>query len=888
MNPAKLSNGTAQNTDIEDRKRAEDALRANEQNLRLLVDSIPGLVVTTTPAGEIELLNRQVLEYFDKTPEELINWRTGDAIHPDDRPHTIAALTRSIQKGEDYEVAHRLRRADGVYRWFHARGLAVRNKEGQIVRWYYLLTDIDDRKRIEEALKQSEIKLRLILDSIPAFVLISTADHQLEFVNRRVLEYTGKAAEELTRWPTSDLVRDLVHPDDVANLLAARQLTLETGQQQSLEYRVRGADGAYRWFHGRRLPQRDAQGRIVQWLALLTDIEERKQAEDKLRRSEAYLANAQSLTRTGTWAINPADLDHIYWSREYYRIYGLDPAKDRPSRSEVLERIHPDDRAKVECTLKEAILQKTGFDVQYRLILPDGTEKRIHSVARPMIDEAGNVVEMVGTSMDVTDEYEARAALQTAFEQIKAEQAELRRMTDAVAAYIYVLRPDGTALYANQTVLDYTGLTLQDVQSEDHRGRVFHPEDVERLREERQEALARDKPFELEQRALGKDGNYRWFLVRYNPLRDDQGHIIRWYATGTDIDDRKQVEQRIRNENLALREQIDQAFMFEEIVGTSPALQSVLSSVVKVAPTDSAVLLTGETGTGKELIARAIHKRSQRAGRAFVSVNCAALAPTLISSELFGHEKGAFTGASQRRLGRFELADGGTIFLDEVGELPPDTQVALLRVLQEREFERVGGTQSIRVNVRVIAATNRDLESAVVAGIYRSDLFYRLNVFPVHIPPLRERRKDIPLLVEYFIDRFARKSGKEIRGINKKTMDMLVSYPWPGNIRELQNVVERSVIVCDTGYLSIDKGWLLRQPPASDPKSRLELPEKLAAQEKEIIEAALHETGGQVSGPLGAAARLGIHRSTLESKISSLKIDKYRFKSGSLSKRKQA
>ena len=888
MNPAKLSNGTAQNTDIEDRKRAEDALRANEQNLRLLVDSIPGLVVTTTPAGEIELLNRQVLEYFDKTPEELINWRTGDAIHPDDRPHTIAALTRSIQKGEDYEVEHRLRRADGVYRWFHARGLAVRNKEGQIVRWYYLLTDIDDRKRIEEALKQSEIKLRLILDSIPAFVLISTADHQLEFVNRRVLEYTGKAAEELTRWPTSDLVRDLVHPDDVANLLAARQLTLETGQQQSLEYRVRGADGAYRWFHGRRLPQRDAQGRIVQWLALLTDIEERKQAEDKLRRSEAYLANAQSLTRTGTWAINPADLEHVYRSPEYYRIYGLDPAKDRPSRSEVLERIHPDDRAKVECTLKEAILQKTGFDVQYRLILPDGTEKRIHSVARPMIDEAGNVVEMVGTSMDVTDEYEARAALQTAFEQIKAEQAELRRMTDAVAAYIYVLRPDGTALYANQTVLDYTGLTLQDVQREDHRGRVFHPEDVERLREERQEALARDKPFELEQRALGKDGNYRWFLVRYNPLRDDQGHIIRWYATGTDIDDRKQVEQRIRNENLALREQIDQAFMFEEIVGTSPALQSVLSSVVKVAPTDSAVLLTGETGTGKELIARAIHKRSQRAGRAFVSVNCAALAPTLISSELFGHEKGAFTGASQRRLGRFELADGGTIFLDEVGELPPDTQVALLRVLQEREFERVGGTQSIRVNVRVIAATNRDLESAVVAGIYRSDLFYRLNVFPVHIPPLRERRKDIPLLVEYFIDRFARKSGKEIRGINKKTMDMLVSYPWPGNIRELQNVVERSVIVCDTGYLSIDKGWLLRQPPASDPKSRLELPEKLAAQEKEIIEAALHETGGQVSGPLGAAARLGIHRSTLESKISSLKIDKYRFKSGSLSKRKQA
>jgi PAS domain S-box-containing protein len=875
------------NTDIEDRKRAEEALRSNEQNLRLIVDSIPGLVVTTTPVGEIELLNRQVLEYFGKTAEELSHWKTSDAIHPDDVPGVVAALTRSIETGEAYEVEHRLRRADGVYRWFHARGLALRDKEGGIVRWYYLITDVDDRKRAEEALKQSEVKLRLIVDSIPAFVMIWTADHQLEFVNRRLLEYTGKAAEELTRWPTSDLVRDLVHPDDVANLLAARQLTLETGHQQSLEYRVREADGAYRWFHGRRLPQRDAQGRIVRWFALLTDIEERKQAEDKLRRSEAYLANAQSLTRTGTWAINPSDLELIYWSREYYRIYGLDPAKDRPSRSEVLERIHPDDRAKVDRTLKEAILHKTGFDVQFRLVLPDGTEKRIHSVARPVIDEADNVVEMVGTSMDVTDEYEARTALQTAFEQIKAEQAELRRMTDAVAAYIYVLRPDGTALYANQTVLDYIGLTLQDVQRENHRARVFHPEDVERLREERREALARGKPFELEQRALGRDGNYRWFLVRYNPLHDDQGHIIRWYATGTDIEDRKQAEDRIRNENLALREQIDQAFMFEEIVGASPVLQSVLSSVVKVAPTDSTVLITGETGTGKELIARAVHKRSQRAGRAFVSVNCAALAPTLISSELFGHEKGAFTGASQRRLGRFELADGGTIFLDEVGDLPPDTQVALLRVLQERQFERVGGSQSIRVNVRVIAATNRNLESAVAEGTFRSDLFYRLNVFPINIPPLRERREDIPLLVEYFIDRFARKAGKKIRGINKKTLDRLVSYPWPGNIRELQNVVERSVIVCDTGYFSIDEGWLLQQPPASDPKSRIELSEKLAAQEKEMIEAALHETEGRVSGPLGAAARLGIHRSTLESKISSLKIDKYRFKSGSLSKRKQ-
>jgi transcriptional regulator with GAF, ATPase, and Fis domain len=341
------------------------------------------------------------------------------------------------------------------------------------------------------------------------------------------------------------------------------------------------------------------------------------------------------------------------------------------------------------------------------------------------------------------------------------------------------------------------------------------------------------------------------------------------------------LKDRLQDENLVLREQIDQALMFEEIVGASPALRAVLSRVSKVAPTDSTVLLTGETSTGKELIARAIHKRFRRFSRAFVSVSCAAIPASLIASELFGHEKGAFTGATQRRLGRFELAEEGTLFLDEVGELPAETQIALLRVLQEHEFERVGGNQPIRADVRVIAATNRDLEAAIAAGTFRGDLFYRLNVFPIEIPPLRERREDIPLLVEYFIAHFARKAGKSFRGINKRTLDLLLSYPWPGNIRELQNVVERSVIVCETENFSVDESWLTRQPLLTEPKGTLELAHTLAAQEKEMIEAALRESGGRVSGPSGAAAKLGIHRSTLESKIASLKINKYRFKTAS-------
>src|SRR5215470_13654500 len=318
--------------------------------------------------------------------------------------------------------------------------------------------------------------------------------------------------------------------------------------------------------------------------------------------------------------------------------------------------------------------------------------------------------------------------------------------------------------------------------------------------------------------------------------------------------------------------------MFEEIVGASPALQKVLSRISKVAPCNSTVLLTGETGTGKELVARAIHRRSDRNSRPFVSVNCAAIPRDLIASELFGHEKGAFTGATQQRSGRFELANGGTLFLDEVGELPAETQIALLRVLQEHEFERVGGTHPIRADVRVIAATNRDLQAAISAGSFRSDLFYRLHVFPIEIPPLRERKEDILLLVEYFIDRYARKGGKNIASIDKKTLRLLESYPWPGNIRELQNVIERSVILCEAASLSVDESWLCQQPPVRISESQLYLSDRVAAQEKELIEAALTESQGRVFGPSGAAAKLGIARSTLESKIRSLKINKNRFK----------
>jgi formate hydrogenlyase transcriptional activator len=385
------------------------------------------------------------------------------------------------------------------------------------------------------------------------------------------------------------------------------------------------------------------------------------------------------------------------------------------------------------------------------------------------------------------------------------------------------------------------------------------------------------KPMEKEY--FHKDGHRVPVLIGVAPY-DDQ--FSRGAAFVVDQTDRKRAEAEIRalkdqlyKENLVLRDEVDRTSMFEEIVGASAALKHVLTRVSKVASSDSTVLINGETGTGKELVARAIHRRSPRSARPFVAVNCAAIPRDLIASELFGHEKGAFTGALQRRLGRFELADGGTIFLDEVGELAPDTQVALLRVLQEREFERIGGRQPIHVDVRVIAATNRDLNAAVASGTFREDLFYRLNVFPLEMPPLRERTEDIPVLVEYFIDRYARKAGKTIRRVNKRTLDRLQSYPWPGNVRELQNVIERSVIVCDTDEFTVDESWLSTAPAVGRPHA---LSSTLAGHEKEIIEEALRASGGRVFGPSGAAARLGIARSTLESKIRALAINKNRFR----------
>jgi PAS domain S-box-containing protein len=652
-------------------------------------------------------------------------------VHPEDRDFVAREIEKMLAGHTAFDFTKRIVRPDGAVRHVRCVGAPALNGIGFVGTGM----DVTEQEELTGALRKSEEALRLVVNGIGALVTTYTADGELEFGNQQVLDFFGMTLEELKDWRNNGNI----HPDDLDCVVASWTHALSTGHPYDDVHRYRRYDGAYRWFRSCGRPSRDGEGRILRWYVLLTDIDESQKATQKLEEQEK----------------------------------------------------------------------------------------------------------------------------------------ELRQVLDLAPQLVSVNEgPDQKRLYANRGLLDYLGKTL-DEWRQGSAGSDAHPDDLKRLSAYIARSRSAGSPFEMETRIRKGDGSYRWFLSRFNPMRDDKGNIRRWYVANTDIDDRKRTEERLQEENVALREEIDKTSMFEEIVGSSPALIATLSRVSKVAGSDSTVLITGETGTGKELIARAIHRRSDRSANAFVAVNCAAIPRDLIASELFGHERGAFTGAVERRVGRFELANGGTIFLDEVAELSPETQATLLRVLQEREIEHVGGTKSIPVDVRVIAATNRNLPEGVAGGTFREDLFYRLNVFPLEMPPLRDRKQDIPVLVEYFIHRYAAKAHKAFRRVSKKTLSRLQSYPWPGNVRELQNVIERSVIVSDTEEFVVDGSWLT---PVHKLDSAGALTSRLSAYEKALIEEALLASGGQIFGPMGAAARLRLPRTTLESRIRALRINKSRFR----------
>jgi PAS domain S-box-containing protein len=856
--------------DITQRKRAEEALRRSEAYLA------EGQRLAKTGSWAVDpktekciYWSEEMRQIFGLDPqrsnlpdrEEFLR-----LVHPEDRDRFNERVEKALRAKADLVQDYRIVLPDGTVKHIHGIGHLVLDETGNIIECVGTDMDVTERKRAEEQLRRSEA------DLLEAQRISQTGSWKHDVlsgtvvVSPEVFRIFGVKPDEDTSTPEFWLSRN--HPDDQKRIreLFERAETEKTDYEA--DYRIALPDGAIKHLHAIGHPILNESGELVEFIGTVMDITERKKAESELRRSEGYLAEAQKLTHTGSWAVQVPQMENVYWSKEMYRIFGLDPDRKPPSYTEVARRLHPEDSPYHTHVVEQAIRDRTDFETDYRLLLSNGADKYIHVVGHPVVSASGDVIEFVGTVMDITERKQAE-------DKIREQEVELRQILDAAPQHLSVLRSDGSHLYINQSSLDFLGLTLEEWQKRDIR-ELVHPDDAERVVRERNQALSSGSPLKIEARFLRYDREYRWLFLYYKPLRDQLGRITRWVVPAIDIDDRKRSEERLHHENVALREEIVKASMFEEIVGASPALQTVLSSIVKVARTDSTVLITGETGTGKELIARAIHKHSQRSGQAFISVNCASIPSSLIASELFGHEKGAFTGAVQRRQGRFELAHSGTIFLDEVGDLPAETQITLLRVLQERQFERVGGNRVLTSDVRVIAATNRDLTAAIAAGTFRSDLFYRLNVFPIEVPPLRKRKEDIPMLVEYFVKRYAEKAGKQIRTIDTNTLELCQSYPWPGNIRELQNIVERSVILSSGDTFWIEKAWLASPEPAQQ-ELPSPLPDTLQNQEREIIETALAECKGKVAGPNGAAAKLGIPRSTLDSKIKQLKIKKHKF-----------
>ena len=611
-----------------------------------------------------------------------------------------------------------------------------------------------EQRRSQDELHKQKAHFEKLFELAPEAIVLRDLENRVLRVNQEFTRMFGYSpAEALGR-----NICDLIVPDDHRQQCDELREALKRGERVDAEVIRRHQDG-------KRLDVSFVAAPVSvgsngpEVYGIYRDITERKRAEEKLRRSEAYLTEGQRLTHTGSWA-RCISTGELYYSVESLRIFGLDPERTKPTFETFLNRLHPGDRASTQETLDHAIRERSDFECDYRVVRDDGSIRHVHVVGHPVINAAGKLTEFVGTHVDVTEQLQARAALENAL-------GEIRQLRD-----------------------------------------------------------------------------------------------------------------QLYQENVALREEIDETSMFEEIVGKSEALRMVLAQVETVAATDSTVLIYGETGTGKELIARAIHNLGERSAQAFVKLNCAAIPTGLLESELFGHERGAFTGAIAQRVGRFELANHGTVFLDEIGEIPLDLQPKLLRVLQEREFERLGSSRTLRTDARLIAATNRDLSAMVEEGKFRSDLFYRLDVFPIHVPALRERKEDIPLLVRHFVQQFSRRLGKNIDSIPSATMEALSEYPWPGNIRELQNVIERAVIISTGSVLNVPIADL-RGRSHSSSQAKTESPHLSDARsarkavdetERKRILHVLEQTLWTVSGPDGAAARLGLKRSTLQYRMQKLGI----------------
>jgi PAS domain S-box-containing protein len=727
----------------------------------------------------------------------------------------------------------------------------------------------EERNRAVEALRRSEEDYRTVVETATDAVISVDRDSRILFVNSATAKMFGYEREELIGGSLTELM-----PEYLRELHRAGLKRYVTTSRRHISWEGTELIGLKK--SGQEFPVEVSFGEVIKdgqqiFTGFIRDISERKHAEEQLRQREQSLRRLTETIPEMLWSAAPdGAIDYV---NQYVLDYtGL--SADQIRGKGWMRAVHAEDVGRMSAAWASSIATGCPYECEFRgFRAADHSFRCCLARALPLHDQAGHIVKWYGTVTDLDDWKRAQEAL-------RESEEELRQLIEGIPQLIWRASADGSVEYHNQRLLAYHGRPMEEMRGTGF-AKTIHPDDRERAMKARAEGMAASSHFEYEARLLGADGQYRWFLLRGMPLLDRHGAVAKWYGTWTDIENRKQLEQTLQLENAYLQEQVNR--QFTEIVGQSPAVNKVLTQIQMVAPTDSSVLILGESGTGKELVARAIHNTSRRRDQRLVVVNCASIPRELFESEFFGHIKGAFTGALHDRIGRFQLADKGTIFLDEVGEIPFELQSKLLRVLQEGEFERLGEDRPRQVDVRVIAATNRDLNREVETGHFRKDLYYRLCVFPVYLPPLRERREDIGPLAAHLLKITSQRLNCPNVRITDSIVEHLSRYDWPGNIRELQNVIERGVIVTQSGPLRLD--LVLSDSPARGRGSVVPFPDSSRSaaagqEEEEILSteemkgreyantlAALKKTNWKIYGRGGAAEILGIKPTTLVSRM---------------------
>jgi formate hydrogenlyase transcriptional activator len=855
--PAPVVHGTAH--DVTDRRRIDRELRKSVDGFRLLEEYAPALAMFDREMRYLYASRRWRTDYglgdrdlrgvshYDVFPEIPERWK---------QVHRRALAGEALREGHD-----RFDRADGSTQWIRWEirpWCETTDAIGGIVIFAEDVTDITERKRAAALLEESEKRFRALHERAPVGIaLIDMRNGRFLQVNPRLCEIAGRTADEMLRLS----YLDITHPEDrEASAGRTKQLIEREVRAYDAEKRYVRPDGTAVLVNLSVVPMWEPAEEAQCLMTIVQDITERKRGEEALRESEERMRLAQEAAKIGSFERN-MQTGEGYWSPQTEEMFGLPPGAGPKSIPEFLSLIHPADGKHVENLFAESI--ETGRTAgEWRVIWPDGSVHWIDGRWRVFKDEQGRPLRAIGIDSDITERKQAEEALRLSEERFRV-----------------ALSGSPIAVYNQDRDLRYTWVhnLMQGSTPEDFLGKtdeeVFGPETGARMRALKQKTLDTGRSVR-EELSVAVHANEYYVDMTIEPLRDESGRIVGVTSVCVDVShlhriatELRQAKERLTEEKLYLEHTIDTELGFEEIIGKSAGLKAVMQLVARVATSDATVLLLGETGVGKELVARAIHRLSTRTGNAFIKMNCAAIPSGLLESELFGAEKGAYTGSVSRKIGRLELADKGTIFLDEIGDIALALQPKLLRVLQDQEFERLGGTQTLKVDFRLIAATNRDLADDVQRNQFRSDLFYRLNVFPIVVPPLRKRRDDIPLLVEYFVQKCSRRLNKLITSIPKRTMAALTAWDWPGNVRELENFIERSVILTNGSVLAAPLGELQARMSIEEQAETLE-----AVERKRILEA-LQQSKGRISGEQGAAARLGLKRTTLQSKLKQLRIN---------------